>query len=146
MKIEFLNIKHRSLAIGLLLMMIMSATTVSAQQLTGRVLDMQNNPVVGAVVAVKGGEGVTTDDNGLFTLTCSADDVLTINHIGFLYKETKVGETPNYFCYWLHGYRCNHIASGNKIFNGSECMILNYRNLHKHIVYKSHPAVTWLHL
>ncbi len=94
MKIEFLNIKHRSLAIGLLLMMIMSATTVSAQQLTGRVLDMQNNPVVGAVVAVKGGEGVTTDDNGLFTLTCSADDVLTINHIGFLYKETKVGVTP----------------------------------------------------
>ena len=67
------------------------AASGNAQGLTGQILDGKNSPVKGAAVAVKGGESVTTADDGSFTLSASADDVITVSHPDYLYKEMKVG-------------------------------------------------------
>ena len=95
MKINILKHKQMPWMITACLMMLLSAATVSAQNLVGTVFDVNNNPVPGVVVQVKGAAAqTTTDADGSFTLACSADDVLTFQHIAFLYKEAKVGQTP----------------------------------------------------
>jgi TonB-linked SusC/RagA family outer membrane protein len=58
---------------------------LSAQTVTGTVLDEESKPVVGATVTVKGTDkATTTNSSGHFSINALATDVLVISHIGLV--------------------------------------------------------------
>lgn len=98
MNTHFLNNKHRLLTFVLTVVAVLFAHDLQAQLMNGIVYAQDNTPVPGVVVAVKGGSKmVTTDAEGQFTLNASEDDVLTFQHIAYLYKEEKVGHRKGDF-------------------------------------------------
>lgn len=55
------------------------------------VYDDNNTPIPGVVIGIKGlDKTATTNDEGMFVLDYSDNDVLTFRHIGYLYKEECV--------------------------------------------------------
>ncbi len=76
------------------LCMLLCATLAYAQNRTirGKVTDESNAPLANASVQVKSsGKGTTADDQGNFTITVAAGDVLVINVVGYEKKEVPVG-------------------------------------------------------
>jgi TonB-linked SusC/RagA family outer membrane protein len=71
----------------------MSSFTVFGQQrLTGTVVGIDGEPIIGASVVEKGTiNGTITDVNGDFSLSVSPSAVLQISYIGFVSKEIAVG-------------------------------------------------------
>lgn len=67
---------------------------VSAQQktITGRVLGADNQPLSGATIKLKGKQiSAVTNDNGLFSINASSNDVLLFTSVGYLSLESKAG-------------------------------------------------------
>lgn len=67
------------------------------QKVTGRVLDNNGEPIIGANVMVKGkSTGSITDMDGNFSVEASTGDVLSITYIGYMGKEVtvEVGNKP----------------------------------------------------
>lgn len=70
----------------LLLMMCLmwSATTWAQTWITGKVVDTQNEPIIGASAVVKGSTtGSVTDIDRAYTLQAKAGDEITFSYIGF---------------------------------------------------------------
>ena len=64
---------------------------VESRQVTGKVVDMNGEPIIGANIVVKGSKkGTMTDINGRFNLVVSEHDVLVVSYIGFQTKEVHV--------------------------------------------------------
>ena len=64
---------------------VLGAAVLSAQNkvVTGTVIDDTDQGVIGAAVMVKGTtNGVATDIDGKFTITCAPTDVLVISSVG----------------------------------------------------------------
>ncbi len=60
-------------------------------QVSGKVTDVNNVPLLGVTVKVKDAPiGTSTDQDGNFTITASQNDVLQFTYIGFETKEVKV--------------------------------------------------------
>lgn len=60
-------------------------------RIKGTVVDVDNNPIVGATIAVKGSAtGVVTDENGHYTISVALGDILEYRYIGFATEERKV--------------------------------------------------------
>lgn len=60
---------------------------------TGKVIDQDGNPVAGATITVNGAKsGVTTADDGTFSINANEGDELVISHISFLPATVKVGQ------------------------------------------------------
>lgn len=58
--------------------------------ISGVVLDSESNPLVGATVFIKGTQhGITTDEDGKYTLNVSSNDILVYSFIGMITKEIK---------------------------------------------------------
>lgn len=68
-------------------------TFIQAQQeVTGRVTDVNGNPLAGVSVSVKGGKrGTSTGPDGLFTLSAPTNATLIFTIIGYANKEVAVG-------------------------------------------------------
>lgn len=63
---------------------------------TGKVIDKNGQPVVRAVVVVKGsGIGTTTDENGNFRINAKPGDVLEVSYVGYRNVEVKVTDASN---------------------------------------------------
>ncbi len=79
--------------------LLMTAATASAQtRVTGRVLDAEGNPVIGATVRVQGHKGVsTTDDNGNFTLqnVPASAKKLTVSYLGKTTQHVSIAGNVN---------------------------------------------------
>lgn len=61
-------------------------------QVKGRVTDEKGQPVPKASVSVKGAQGgVTTDDEGAFSINAPSNGTLVISSVGFLEREIRVG-------------------------------------------------------
>ncbi|MCG7857904.1 SusC/RagA family TonB-linked outer membrane protein [Flavihumibacter sp.] len=76
-------------------MLLFLAFDASAQkQITGKLLNSLNQPIVGATVMVKGTrQAVVTDEQGNFSLTLPAgSNVLVVSNIGYASKEITVGD------------------------------------------------------
>ena len=74
------------------------AANAKAQTTKGVVYNQENAPVAGVIVTVKGSQATTTTDaDGQFELACKETDVLTFNHLAYLYKEEKVGKRKGEF-------------------------------------------------
>lgn len=74
------------------LLLLSGATMAQNKTITGKVLDDSNAPIPGASVTVKGStKGTTTNDNGDFSLSVSADaKTLVISSLGFTTKEVAI--------------------------------------------------------
>lgn len=72
----------------------LAATAVDAfVNITGKVLDQDGNPVVGATVLVKGTKsGVQTDGNGVFRINLPEGNTqLVVSYVGYRVQEVNVG-------------------------------------------------------
>lgn len=75
-----------------LLLSICIGSFAQAQQVTGRVLNEQKQPVPGASISLKGGKALASaDQNGNFSINAKSSDVLVISAVGFGNKEVRVG-------------------------------------------------------
>lgn len=69
-----------------------SFTIVQAQTITGVVKDANNEPIIGASVAVKGTTtGTLTDIDGNYKISAGSSSVLVFSFIGYNSKEVPVG-------------------------------------------------------
>ena len=69
-----------------------SFTIVQAQTVTGVVKDANNEPIIGASVAVKGTTtGTLTDTEGSYKISAGSNSVLVFSFIGYTSKEVPVG-------------------------------------------------------
>ena len=69
-----------------------SFTIVQAQTVTGVVKDANNEPIIGASVAVKGTTtGTLTDTEGSYKISAGTNSVLVFSFIGYTSKEVPVG-------------------------------------------------------
>jgi TonB-linked SusC/RagA family outer membrane protein len=77
----------------LLLQSFVITSHVDGQQVTGRVISADGEPMLGVSVAVKGTtQGAVTDDAGNFTLNVSSEDaVLVFSFVGYITQEIAVG-------------------------------------------------------
>ena len=77
------------------LVLVLSATSVSAQQktVTGIVKNSEDgSPLVAASILVKGTNvGITTDQNGNFSIKVSDNQTLVVSAVGFTSEEIRVG-------------------------------------------------------
>src|SRR5579859_6214009 len=73
------------------------------RKITGRVTDANTGlPVAGASVAVKGGQNaVTSDADGVFSITAKTGQTLDITAIGHISKSLKVDAETNAFAIQL---------------------------------------------
>jgi TonB-linked outer membrane protein, SusC/RagA family len=68
----------------------------SKRNISGTVLDEEENPVIGASVIIKGKpNGVLTDLDGRFTIDASSNETLQISYIGYHTKEVTIGNNTN---------------------------------------------------
>lgn len=84
---------ERSIVALILLVVLMIAQSAMAQgPVTGQVKDKAGNPVKGATVTVKNKKVSTlTGDDGSFSVTASAGDILVVSSVGYETEEIKVG-------------------------------------------------------
>ncbi|WFE86755.1 TonB-dependent receptor [Parabacteroides chongii] len=67
-------------------------TQQQTRHITGTVVDVNDEPVIGANVVVKGTtNGTITDLDGRFTIEADSKSVLNVSYIGYLTKEITVG-------------------------------------------------------
>lgn len=84
-------------AICALAVMLMSLATVSAQRISGSVVDTETNEALpGATVLVKGtSRGTSSDGYGQFTIEAKTGETLVITYVGYIQQEVAVGTSPN---------------------------------------------------
>src|ERR1700723_3458223 len=85
--------KRRLLYTLLGILTLLSGLQLRAQQktITGKVLDAENNPVVGGTVTVKGQNRATlTKEKGDFSVLASPEDVLVFTSAGYEMTEVRV--------------------------------------------------------
>lgn len=86
-------------AIVLNLILLMSAWQLGLSQSTvsGKVTDINDEPLIGAAVMVENTDrGTITDIDGTFTVEASQGDVLLVSYIGFATAKLTVGEGADY--------------------------------------------------
>ena len=68
-----------------------------AQTLKGKVIDDQNEPLLGVTILVKEvpNKGATTNEKGEFSINVTPNQTLVFSYIGFQSKEIKVGKQKN---------------------------------------------------
>ncbi|MDR2969092.1 MAG: TonB-dependent receptor [Tannerellaceae bacterium] len=90
--------KRKSVFKLLLLCGVLFCSHVFAQDqtVTGRVLDSQNEPLIGVSIQVKGTtSGNVTDFDGNFSISASAGATLVFSYVGFATQEILVGNQTN---------------------------------------------------
>lgn len=92
-KKKIIRLKPRLL---LLIVMLFSVTICLADpiKVTGRVQDVNGDPLIGVTVQLKGGSvGAVTDTNGEYTINCDYKDVLVYSYVGYTSEEHKANKT-----------------------------------------------------
>ena len=82
-------------AVLLLCLMMLTGQKALAQKMTvaGTVYDASGEALMGATVREAGtANGVATDMDGKFTLTCDQSSQLEISYVGYLTKKVKAGK------------------------------------------------------
>lgn len=82
----------------LTLLALMLAFAASAQnKITGKVVDENDQPAIGANVVVKGTtQGVSTDLKGMFAIPVKTGDVLVFSYLGYKSQEVKIAPRPGW--------------------------------------------------
>ncbi|MCF2604403.1 TonB-dependent receptor [Parabacteroides distasonis] len=73
------------------------AVAQQQKRITGKVVDKNGEPIIGANVVIKGSaKGTTTDINGNFSLEVPANAQLSISYIGYVAQEITVGNLAQF--------------------------------------------------
>jgi TonB-dependent starch-binding outer membrane protein SusC len=91
-------IRNHAFSIFLLLFSTCFQLVASAQtSVHGKITDEAGKPLQSVTIAVKGtGKGTFTDENGIFTISASPENILIISSVGFANKEVKVGNESDF--------------------------------------------------
>ncbi|MCR5077174.1 MAG: TonB-dependent receptor [Prevotella sp.] len=82
--------KHFKYLMVLLALLVSSSIYAQKQNFTGKVLDANGEPVIGATVMVKGTtNGTATDLDGNFTIAVDPGATLTISYVGYTTQEMR---------------------------------------------------------
>ena len=74
-----------------------SQSTQQAKTITGKVVDVAGEPIIGASVLVKGsGTGSVTDIDGKFSVEVPVGSTLVVSFVGYATEEVKVGAASDY--------------------------------------------------
>lgn len=74
-----------------------SAPKQDTKHITGSVRDVNNEPLIGVSVLVKGtSTGALTDIDGSFTVTAGEKDVLSFSYVGYITQEITVGNNTRF--------------------------------------------------
>lgn len=74
----------KRIILSILPILFISLSTFAQQKLQGHIFDAATNtPLAGASVSIAGKSGVSTDNNGNFTVDCSKATSITVSHIGY---------------------------------------------------------------
>ena len=87
------NMEERFMRQILLYLFLLIAISVSAEQflIKGKVVDENNEPMIGATVYVKGtSRGTATDINGNYSIVVEKGAILKITYVGYYEKEIEV--------------------------------------------------------
>lgn len=70
-------------------------TTPKKQKITGRVVDANGEPVIGATVMERGtNNGTVTDVDGNFNFTAKEGSILSVSYIGYKTQNVKITKSP----------------------------------------------------
>ena len=80
------------------LLLLLWVGVASAQALKGKVVDDQNEPLIGVTILVKEtpNKGTTTNERGEFSIQAKPEQTLVFSYIGFHSKEIKVGKQKSF--------------------------------------------------
>ena len=87
------NMEERFMRQILLYLFLLIAISVSAEQflIKGKVVDENNEPMIGATVYVKGtNHGTATDIDGNYSIVVEKGETLKITYVGYYSKEIEV--------------------------------------------------------
>jgi TonB-linked SusC/RagA family outer membrane protein len=85
--------------------------TVNVLKVTGRVVDVKGEPLIGATVKIKGTTtGTQTDVNGNFTLEAPDNSLLEISYIGYITKEEIASDKPLVITLTVNGTSLNEVV------------------------------------
>lgn len=103
--------------LSLLFLCSLNVFAQNSHKITGKVVDEQNNPIIGATVALKNTTtGVFTDEHGLFLLNIPAGkQTLVVTYIGMEVQEFQTGDKTQYL-----------IVLKDKSFQLNETVIVGY--------------------
>ncbi len=74
-----------------------SLSTQQAKTITGKVVDVAGEPIIGASVLVKGSStGSVTDIDGKFSVEAPVGSTLVVSFVGYATEEVKVGTASDY--------------------------------------------------
>ena len=74
-----------------------SRSTQQAKTITGKVVDVAGEPIIGASVLVKGSStGSVTDIDGKFSVEAPVGSTLVVSFVGYATEEVKVGAASDY--------------------------------------------------
>lgn len=74
------------------LFLLLTATGLQAQEVTGTVTDEAGMPLIGASILIKGtSTGTVTDLDGNFAIEAASDDILMFSYTGYALQEITVG-------------------------------------------------------
>lgn len=77
-----------------MLMLFLGAVGILSAQITGKVVDENGEPLLGASIVKKGTQiGAITDFDGNFNIDAAIGDLLVVSYIGFDTREVKVNNT-----------------------------------------------------
>ncbi len=87
----------QALLLALLLPLYPAFAQAQERTVSGRVYSVDNRPVAGATVSVRGtNRAYSTDAEGKFTVAAQAGDILIISYVGFQQKEVPVTGSAQY--------------------------------------------------
>ena len=87
------NMEERFMRQILLYLFLLITISVSAEQflIKGKVVDENNEPLIGATVYVKGtSRGTATDINGNYSIVVEKGEILKITYVGYYEQEIEV--------------------------------------------------------
>ena len=108
-KIIFLNPLFKVICVCLIIFVFSNDIKAQSLSLQGSVFDENNNPLIGAVVAVNGDENATiTDMDGKFKLeNVKSGSQLVISYLGYKSKTISIKGLSS-------TYKCNFLGADNK--------------------------------
>lgn len=78
-------------------LMLFSAS-LTAKNITGKVLDASNEPIIGASILEKGTtNGTITDFDGIFHLNTEVGRTITISYVGYRSQDVKITDKQDYY-------------------------------------------------
>ena len=89
--------KHYIYLLTAALLMICQGSMAQSLTASGKVVDSNQEPLIGATVKVVGqnAQGSVTDLNGYFSLACRQGDVLEVSYIGYLTQQVRAAQNLN---------------------------------------------------